>query len=528
MLKIILKLTLIFLFISFSNAQFKPETISLPTDENYFSKITSSNPVSNSILDIITIGDTVWLGTSRGVSVSFDRGENWTNFYGTTPFGNDDISAIGYNKYDSTFWAATATSVEAVGGGTVSKGTGLKYTTNNGITWMSIPQPIDADNDTIEIYGINTLLALPVTVAEQNLTYDIAFTPGTNDTTTVWITSFAGGLRRSTDMGATWSRVVIPPDNLSSIGPEDTLDFCLSPIGGTFCSEGNLNHRAFSVIATDDSTVYVGTANGINKTTNANDQYPGWIKFNHQNQLEPISGNFITALGFNSTNNIVWAASWKAEDIAEFYGVSSSSDGGLSWKTFLEDERSHNFGFKNNEVIALTDNGAFRSVNQGHSWILPNNIVDKESGVSLQTNIFYSAASEGNDVWLGSADGLARIRETGFWNGDWKIYFASQPLKSDNETYCYPNPFSPRQEQLKIKYSTGGVEASVTIRVYDFGMNYIKTIIQNAARNRNLEGAPEFWDGTDDKGNFLPNGVYFYRVDINDEEPLFGKIIYLQ
>jgi hypothetical protein len=64
--------------------------------------------------------------------------------------------------------------------------------------------------------------------------------------------------------------------------------------------------------------------------------------------------------------------------------------------------------------------------------------------------------------------------------------------------------------------------------VYDFGMNYIRTIIQNAPRNRTIEGAPEFWDGRDDNGNLLPNGVYFYRVEIDDKEPLFGKIIYLQ
>ncbi|NWG28729.1 MAG: hypothetical protein HXY48_09385, partial [Ignavibacteriaceae bacterium] len=365
------------------------------------------------------------------------------------------------------------------------------------------------------------LPALPVTVAEQNITYDIAFTPNT-----IWITSFAGGTRRSTDKGLTWQRVVIPPDNLNSIKPQDTLDFCLSPIGGSFCSEGNLNHRAFSVVAIDDTTVLVGTANGINKTTNANDIYPGWVKFNHQNQDEPVSGNFITALAFSS--NTIWASTWKAEKPEEFYGVSSSTNFGETWQTFLIDERTHNFGFKEDNVIVATDNGAFRSADRGVTWILPNNIVDKESGVALKTNIFYSAASQGNDIWLGSDDGLARLQETSFWNGDWKVYFASQPLKSDRDAYCYPNPFSPRQEQLKIKYSTGGVEASVTIRIFDFGMNYIRTIIQNALRNRTLEGAPEFWDGLDDNGNYLPNGVYFYRVDVGDDEPLFGKIIYMQ
>jgi hypothetical protein len=498
--------------------QVNPESFYLTDENNFLSKISSSNPVSNSILDIITIGDTVWLGTSRGVSVSFDRGENWDNFYGTTSFGTDNVSAIGY--YKGTLWAATAKTVEGVAGEDVAAGTGLKYTTDNGLTWNVIPQPIDNNNDTVEVYGINNIPALPVTVPEQNLSFDIAFTPGT-----IWITSFAGGLRKSTNMGESWQRVVLPPDDLDSISPDDTLEFCLSPAAGSFCGEGNLNHRAFSVISTDDSTLYVGTADGINKST---DNGISWVKFNHQNQEEPISGNFITALGNNTSKNTVWASTWRAEGETEFYGISSSSNGGTSWQTFLKDERTHNFGFKNSDVIVLTDNGAFRSSNQGSSWILPNNIVDEESGVTLSTMVFYSAASEGNTIWLGSDDGLARLIETSFWNGTWKIYFASEPLRTDRETYAYPNPFSPRQEQLKIKYSTGGKTSFVTIRIFDFGMNYIHTVIQNAPRTKTLEGVPDFWNGRDDNGNLVPNGVYLYRVDVDSEEPLFGKIIVMQ
>ncbi len=512
-------ITIFLIFISLNAlSQQRPESFKLPNDENYFSKTTSSNPVSNSILDIIAVGDTVWLGTSRGVSVSFDRGVNWTNFYGTSPFGTDNISALGYNN--GVVWAATATSVEGTGGGTVPKGTGLKYTTNNGLTWTSLPQPVDHPDSNKIIYGNNILDALPVTVAEQNLTYDIAFSTGT-----VWITSFAGGLRKSTNMGQSWQRVVLPPDDLDSIKTTDTLDFCLSPVGGSFCANGNLNHRAFSVISTDPTTIYVGTANGINKST---DNGISWVKFNHQNQDDPISGNFITALGYNSTTNTVWGSTWKAEDQSESYGVSSSTDGGETWSIHLIDERAHNFGYKGDNTIVATDNGAFRTTDRGVNWILPNNIVDSETGVQLQTNIFYSTSSEGNYVWLGSDDGLARIAETGLWVGEWKIYFAAQPLTSNNETYCYPNPFSPRQEQLKIKYSTGGVEANVTIRIFNFSMDYVKTVIQNAPRNRTLEGAPDFWDGTDDNGNLLPNGVYFYTVEIDDDDPLFGKIIYMQ
>ena len=523
-----LLISIILFITSQSYSQLRPEFYSLQGEENYLPKISASNPASNSITDIITIGDTVWLGTSRGVSVSFDRGENWTNFFGTAPFGEDGITTIGYNN--GAVWAATVTTVEVPGGGgTIPKGTGLKYTTDNGVTWTAVPQPLDNASDSIVVYGTfeqNRLRVLPITVAEQNVTYDIAFTPGI-----VWITSFASGLRKSTDMGETWQRIILPTDSLDYISPNDTLsgiNLCISPAAESFCGhDGWLNYRAFSVVTANDSTLYVGTANGINKST---DNGISWRKFNHQNQDNPISGNFIVALGFNQTDNTIWGATWRANDNQEFYGVSSSSDGGENWNTSLEDERVHNFGFKNLHVIAPADNGAFRTSNRGVSWILPNSIVDDETKVELSTNLFYSADAEGNYIWLGSNDGLVRLREGvgDFWEGEWKIYFASLSLESASDTYCYPNPFSPRQEVLKIKYSTGGENKKVTIRVLDFGMNIVRTVIQNADRNRSLDDAPERWDGRDENGNLVPNGVYFYRVDFDNDNPVFGKIIVLQ
>jgi photosystem II stability/assembly factor-like uncharacterized protein len=418
------------LFISNSYSQFIPETHLLQDEKKDLYKSLAQNPASNSITSILTLGDTVWLGTSRGVSVSFNRGENWTNFFGTSPFGEDGITAIGYTN--GTVWAATVTSVEVPGGsGTVAKGTGLKYTTDNGQSWTALPQPLDNPNDSVAVYGTfgqNRLRVLPITVAEQNVTYDIAFTPNT-----VWITSFAGGLRKSTNRGETWERVFLPTDSLNYISPDDTLtgiNLCISPAPGSFCGhDGWLNYRAFSVISTNDSTLYVGTADGINKST---DNGISWRKFNHQNQDNSISGNFVVALGYNTTNNSVWAATWRAQGSGEYNAVSSSTDGGENWKLSLIDERVNNFGFKNTHTIAASENGAFRTTNLENTWILPTSIIDDESKVKLSTNVFYSASTEGNYIWLGTNDGLVRLIEGigDFWEGEWKIYFASVPLET--------------------------------------------------------------------------------------------------
>ena len=485
-------------------------------------KPTGNSPISsNSVSDIITIGDTIWVGTGQGVSYSTDNGNNWTNFTNDKTFGTESISAIGY--YDGIFWAATALDTNT-SQGVMPRGGGLRYTSNGGLNWNYLLEPLDNKNDTIVTYGNNKLRALPVTVPINNLIYDIAFTPGT-----IWIATFAGGLRKSTDMGKTWQRVVLPPDYLDEVKPSDTLHFCMQPVSGSFCSENNLNYRVFSVIATNDSTLYVGTADGINKST---DNGISWVKFTNTNETNPISGNFIVALGYQKYNNMIWAASWPAEGANEFYAVSFTNDGGADWKTSLSGEKVHNFGTMNNQVIAASDDGAFRTSDNGANWILPNSIVDESTGLTLNTAAFYAAGFQNNYVWLGSGEGLARLDEVSgsMWSGNWNLYFASRPLTSASDSYAYPNPFNPNTDILKIKYDIKGSSEPVTIRIFDFGMHYVRTIIQNTSRGNvhsvdQSGGVIDYWDGKDADGKTVPNGVYFYRIDADSQSPIYGKIL---
>ncbi len=519
-LKIFLLITAIILITGNSFPQFSPSSFDLSWNHSAARKELSSTPANNSITDLLIVGDTVWAATGQGLSMTTDAGNNWTNFTNNQIFGTESLSAIGY--YKGALWAATAHDTNTGAEGILPKGSGLKYTLDGGKNWTSVPQPLDNLKDTVVTYGINNLRANPITVAVNNLAYDIAFTPNT-----IWIATFAGGLRKSTDMGKTWQRVVLPPDSLDSIKPSDTLDFCIQPVAGKFCSQDNLNYRVFSVIATNDSTLYVGTADGINKST---DGGISWTKFTHTNQSNPISGNWVVALAYNKTNNTIWAATRRAEGTDEFSGVSFSSDDALNWQTTLSEETAWNFAVKNNQVITATNDGAFRTSDNGTNWILPTNVKDASSGLSIQTTIYYAAAFQGNTVWLGSDDGLARIDETGgMWNGNWKVFLASQPLTSTSDSYAFPNPFNPRTDLIcNIKYSTNGTELPVTIRIFNFDMHIVKTIIQNAPRNLTIDSAPvDKWNGTDDNGNVVPNGVYFYRVEAGSQNPIFGKILVL-
>lgn len=366
----------------------------------------------------------------------------------------------------------------------------------------------------------------------------------------VWIASFAGGLRSIAidtlleNVNAKWKRTVLPPDNLSSIKPSDTLSFTMQPVAGKFGKEEYYNYRLFSLVAVSDSILYCGSADGVNKTTNAflPPDSLSWVKFDHQNQAKPISGNFIVALAYNKYLNAVIAASWKANDQNEYYAVSYSKDGGDNWSSTLIGEKAHNFATDKNSIIAATDDGVFlNEVSSLNSWLNAGSIVDKANGLPLQNAGFYSAgfSNNGNTAWVGSGDGLLKNEMPGYnWSDNWTIYFSSQPLTGKEETYAFPNPFSPRFGATKIKYNTGGETKKVTIRILDFGMNCVRTVIQSAERgnpthvsntlDNGINGVIDYWDGRNDFGNIVPNGVYFYRVEIQGQDPQFGKIMVIQ
>jgi len=472
---------------------------------------------SNSVIDIIPHGSSLWLGTGQGLAElhldSQAPGGGWSVIDEADGIGHGGVSALMVN--DTVIWAATAYS-ENTDFGWKSAGGGVGFSSDSGETWTWFPQPVDDPNE--DRYS-------PTTTNIQNVTYDIALSDSA-----VWIASYGGGLRKLPYGSDEW--VVVPPDT------------------NDFSALRYLNHRGFSVIFFDGA-LYVGTAQGVNRST---DEGATWTNYRHVSGNDStISGDFVTALAVQETGDghYIWAATWKAEGGTEFYGVSVSDNDGQSWRVALSDStllptgeylidkygllKAHNFGFKGDTVYVAADKGLWRSVDRGYNWgdVYIESVYDADIGERLQDIDFFSVAPVGDSLWVGTNDGLAVGRfDVDAGEYVWRIHRAHRPAGRGGElnTYAYPNPFSPlRGHVTRFQVPVYG-RTDVSYSIYNFAMEEVYksgSITLPGGGVGGMEGyGSVIWDGRDARHKTVANGVYFYRIKVGGNS-WWGKIMVL-
>lgn len=423
---------------------------------------------------------------------------------------------------------------------------GFAFSTDGGATWTYRFPPLDDPNANTLQYGVSTLDALPVIVPQQSPPYDIDYDPVTGD---VWTAGFASGVRRSTDNGQSWERIVLPPDTTDRLDPQTPYDFFYAPIRQGVQQNGFLG---FSVLVDEAGTVWAGTAAGVARSDNADiDPATGdraWRRFALDGTDASLTGDFVVSIeeepfGDENARNPVWIIGWPSDSggvvgLVEWVGDDAEGQP-IFEPRLIPSRRIFDVAFDGGDrVYVAGQDGLYLSDDGGTTWQLQRTFFDTR-GEALPLNpdagafsvAVTDAGTENATLWVGAGDGLLKSTDQG---RSWTVFRVDVPTNPTTptddvptvEAYAYPNPYTPGADGVcRIRFDLDSSQDGSTarLRIFDFGMNLVREAdapVQGGANE-------VFWNGQTDGGTRVANGVYIYVIDIGGTQ-VSGKILVLE
>ena len=173
------------------------------------------------------------------------------------------------------------------------------------------------------------------------------------------------------------------------------------PING-----GNHNHKGFSVFVVND-TIWVGTANGINKGI-INSDCINWVQhINSESNVEKISGNWVVGFHNQKINEDFerfWAITWAGASSNEKHGLSYTDDGGITWtitspsKIF---DKVYNLYSFQGKIWAASESGLYISEDAKHWEKYSDQKIDSITGEKIfSESVLASVCDEIDNKYL--------------------------------------------------------------------------------------------------------------------------------
>ena len=524
--------------------------------------------VGTGIGDMKWSGRYLWVGTENGLArldpnrASGLEGAHWVTFTEANGLGRGAVSAldaVGDTVWVATLFDTTVTSLESF-----QVGSGLSFSFDSGATWQHVP--------TSAIFDITRAgFGRGPTTEIDNACFGLALVGDA-----VWATFKAGSSVRSLDAGRTWERVlpdgadeiIYRADETEAVVAAARAD-SLEQAGGSgeeveilraasdSLRNQELLHRTFAVLAYGD-TVWIGTASGIARSFDGGATWSN-IKVRLDGEGNPIPGNiganWVVSLDrqvLPDGGTVIWAGTRVTDRVmvpGQINSISLSRDHGETWEIVgpvlegsADSAYAWDFAFTDNAVWAATNEGLYASMDQGRTW--SHVLVEDSVSRDRLSGVFVGLETVDELLWAGAETGMGRSTDEGV---SWRI--VKSPVKTLSidtggfigggnaldslytlggrvRTYAAPNPFAPRQdEQTRIHYSMARND-EVTIKIYDFASRLVRTLIEDEERpGQHNHG--ENWDGRDDDGAAVANGVYFYRIELGAGKQAFGKVVVL-
>ncbi len=499
----------------------------LPGGYNPVSTSESESPydgmLSNSVTQFVPVidGDTlVFVSNGYGVLRSDDLGRSFVTYTDSCGIPRGGVSALAANASLLVCATIIDTSIADVQGA----GGGIAYSLDHGDSWTLLDQPLDCfveaasgspvDRIAVDCVTGDTLYYMdtPVTTTIQNITWSLAC----EGDSAFWAASFAGGFRRYSLATGQWHTHVVDHNRFQPVD--------------------NLNHRAFSVLTTTDG-IWAGSAGGVNYITwedfftpGREEPGDGWRHFEYQepqlNGVPTVTGNWVVTMDLqirSDGSEVVWVAGWRTyADIHDYMGLTWTEDGGQTWHE-VEDMREvkiWDLAFNGDNIWVAAEDGLYKSNRDGEdgSWDLYGPIRDTITGREMIYEEAYAVEYIAGKLLVGGSRGVFVSEDNG---ASWH-----STNHEPQQLLFAPNPFSPEAFGKGYIAMSPAQDERVTIRIYDFAMEQVAVI----ANGREIPGGLTteiYWDGSNQQGDRVANGVYFYHVE-SPSASTWGKIMVIR
>ena len=349
----------------------------------------------------------------------------------------------------------------------------------------------------------------------------------------------SSGLKRSSDYGESWEEVsifdyengyrfILP--EFRSILVSDSSIWAGSKDGVAYSFDSGGKWKVFKFFLSYKLAIWAGTAAGIYKFIfTEGDSANKVLGYSYYSNFSTISGDFVVSLGVQEYKDkkILWAGTQPAYEGS--YGLSRSSDDGETWEIFLPGDKVWNFDFDDSVVWAATSSGLKRSYDYGEKWDTFTYMTDvQKPDQKVFTLESYAVKVVGDTVWAGKGDGLVKFHKNTPVDTLGNVFRAYVQIgsKDAKEAYAYPNPFSPEMTGLIRIHFKPKQDGEVTIKIYDFAMNLVTTVLDKESKIGGQE-YDTFWDGKNDKGDLVANGVYFFKLETKGQTE-WGKVVVIK
>ncbi|MDD4050720.1 MAG: FlgD immunoglobulin-like domain containing protein [candidate division Zixibacteria bacterium] len=239
-----------------------------------------------------------------------------------------------------------------------------------------------------------------------------------------------------------------------------------------------------------------------------------------------LSGDWVVALAVQPYHDtaVVWAACRKVPDSADqSNGVSFSRDFGASWQTVLPQLSVWNFAYDQHGVVyAASSEGLYYASPPWTDWTRADIIDPVTQDTIVSATEVYSVSVADSILWVGTGSGLAR-RPLDNPSG-WEVIRVFKPVEQADEVFAAPVPYSPLNNsgRLTIHYRVDA-SAEVTVEIYDFAMNLVKTVAENKSRAGG-NAYYETWDGYNENGDMVATGIYYFKISYSTGDVRWGRL----